>query len=203
LQGRALALGAAESNGKVAMLKDVTGAGQLDMEVCRASAKAHALAAAQPVRAPLPPSASGSVAEVHNALVQTVADSDGDPRHAEQLVIVLDHLGIRAWRRAAMALVEYALSWGQWPPGEAGAAAYEADHGLPKPQSPCIELVDAAMLGYFRGGRDGARSVLVHADHDVLKGALRLLFVVAASCGAGMTEKKITRLMQTVCRDVL
>lgn len=154
-----------------------------------------------PFAEPLPDSAAGSIAELHNALVQTAAD--GDPRHAEQLVIVLDDLGIRAWRRAAMALAEYALSWGQWPPGEAGARAYEADHGLPKPRPPSVVVMDEALLGYFRGGRDGARTVLVHADRDALKGATKLLFVVAAGSGGMLPAEQIMRLMQTVCSDAV
>jgi hypothetical protein len=156
---------------------------------------------ANPFGQPLPDSAAGSVAEVHSALVQTAVD--GDPDHAETMAIALDHLGIRAWRRAAMSLIEYCLSWGQWPPGEAGAAAYEAENGPLDSRLPCRALLGAAMLGYFRGGRDGARSVLVAADRDVLRGAVRLLFVVAAGSGGMLTPEQISRLMQTVCKDVL
>ena len=102
-----------------------------------------------------------------------------------------------------MSLVEYCLSWGQWPPGEAGARAYEAENGLPDPQVPCRALLGSAMVAYFRGGRDGARSVLVAAEPEVLKGMVRLLFVVAAGSGGALPEEQIVRLMRTVCKDVL
>lgn len=149
-----------------------------------------------PFGEPLPNSASGSVAEVHSALVLTT--ESGDPRYAEEMVIALDHLGLRAWRRAAMALIEYCLSWGNWPPGEAGARAYEAEHGAADPQMPCLTLINGAMLAYFRGGRNGAKSVLAHAPLDTLRGAVRLLFVTAAGTGGAMTGQQIARLLETV-----
>jgi hypothetical protein len=151
--------------------------------------------------APVTPDQPPSVlALVQHAMVTTGKARTAGP--AKELMAALDSRGAAAWREAALLLVQYVLAWGEYPPGETGARQVEAERPA-DPRTPASNTMTAAIAAYLRGEDSAAFATLLQADEDAVRGAVRLLFVVAAGSGGQLGDAEIDVLLAEVCRGVL